>query len=46
VRLHSLLLVVSWLLLCSGGKLLSTATPMAVGLQAFAYWSHSCDHEV
>ena len=44
--LHPYSLRFSWLLLSSGGKLLSTATPMAVGLQALAYWSHSCDHEV
>ena len=30
----------------SGRKLLSTASPMSIGLQAFAYWSHTSGQEV
>ena len=30
----------------SGKKLLSTASPMCLGLQALAYWSHHLTHQV
>jgi len=31
---------------CSGKKLLSTASPMCLGLRALAYWAHKLNHNV